>query len=410
MNRLSRASILASALLAAATASQASALRDLALSSAPFSQVVWDGKQFIAFGPADAVATSADGDSWTKVPASFSRFQQAAASGSITIAVDAQILSSTDGASWTPVSLPAHWVGFSSVVWTGKRFLLNGIFNSVDSVAISEDGRNWSLVSIGVGASTRGLPQSYAISPKGVVMAGMGGASFSADSGVTWTKSTTASSSVGVVWRDGLFVSATENGGLQTSTDGLAWTTQTAIADSLAKLAGGGNVWNEIGDLNGTIYLVGSHAFLSKDGLHWTKDSAFLARWSTHRSALPTRISNIQPVHGRLFLLGEGGAIWSGTDGSDWKAGTFSSVGSSARPSLPRAWRSGRNLFFRAEAGQELSAEAVSLNGVRRTLLPPTRMGSGTHSIPLNSLAGFAILRVRIGGDAPQSIPVVALP
>lgn len=410
MTRLPKTAALASALLATAAPGYASAPRALALSEQPFSQVVWDGKQYIAFGPKDAVATSPDGNAWTKQSASFPSFKQAASSGSITIAVDAQILSSTDGITWAPVSLPSHWVGFSSIAWTGKRFLLNGVFNSVDSVAISEDGKSWSLASLGVGASTRGLPQSYAISPKGVVMAGMGGASFSSDDGATWTKSATAASSIGVVWRDGLFISATENGGLQTSTDGLAWTTQTAIADSLAKLAGGGNLWNEIGDLNGTAYLVGSHAFVSKDGLHWSEDTAFLRRWSIHRAALPTRISNIQPVHGKLFLLGDSGSIWSGTNGSDWGMG---SVGASRfRDAAPArtAWCSGRSLVLQLNREEDVSVEAVSPDGRRHTLASSLRMGAGTQTMALDGLKGFSILRVRIGSAAPQSIPVVTLP
>lgn len=408
MNRHTTTALFAAAFLAASASVHASVVGSCSLSTHPFSQVVWNGKQFIAFGPTDMVATSSDGSAWTKTPAAFPNFKQAASSGSITLAVDAQVMSSTDGKTWTPVSLPIHWGGFNSIVWTGKRFLLNGVFNAVDSVAISEDGKKWSLVSIGVGASTRSLPQSYAISPKGIVMAGMGGISFSSDDGATWTKAATAIPSIGVVWRGNIFISATEEGGLQTSTDGLAWTTQTAIADTLAKLAGGGNRWNEIGELNGTAYLAGSHAFLSKDGLNWSLDTAFLGRWSMHRAALPTRISSIQPVHGKLFLLGDSGSIWSGTNGSDW-TGCDVSVSRTPR-SLQGAWRSGRNLNLRLNADEAVSVEAVSLDGTRRTLVSSRRMGAGTHSIPLEGIEGFSVLRVRIGSEVLQSIPVVTAP
>lgn len=410
MNRSTKAAFLASAFLAAAASGHAALPSACSLSDQPFSQVVWDGKQFIAFGPTDLISTSTDGIAWTKSSASFPNFMQAASSGHVTVAVDEQILSSTDGRAWSPVSLPAHWVGFSSVVWTGKRFLLNGVFNSVDSIAISEDGKAWSLVNIGEGASTRGLPQSYAISPKGVVMAGMGGISFSADSGLTWKKAATASGSIGVVWRGGIFISATENGGLQTSTDGLVWTTRTAIADTLAKLAGGGNVWNEIGELNGKAYLVGSHAFLSVDGLNWTLDTAFLSQWSMHRAAMPTRISNIQPVHGKLFLFGGKGSIWSGTNGSDWNACGVSVSSNRELGPVGTAWRSGSNLILQMNAEEAVSIEAVSLNGSRLTLVSSRRMGAGTHSIPLNGIEGFSIVRVRIGNKVRSSIPVVALP
>lgn len=407
MNRYSRTAVLAAALIAATTSVHAAAN---ALSNQPFSQVVWDGKQYIAFGPTDAVATSPDGNAWTAVPASFPDFRQAASSGSITLAVDAQVMSSTDGKTWIPVTLPPHWGAFNSIVWTGKRFLLNGLFNAVDSVAISEDGKNWSLVSIGAGASTHSLPQSYAISPTGIVMAGEGGISFSSNDGATWTKAATANPSVGVVWRGNIFISAAEEGGLQTSTDGLTWTTQTAIADTLAKLAGGGNNWADIGELNGTAYLVGSQAFLSKDGLNWSLDTAFLKRWSMHRAALPTRISNIQPVHGKLFLLGDSGSIWSGTDGSNWTLCGASVSRSPNQRSLQSAWRSGKNLILQLTAEEVVSVEAVSPNGSRRSLVSSRRMGAGTHSIPMNTIGGFSIVQVRIGNKVQQSIPVLALP
>lgn len=292
-------------------------LRAPSLSNFPFEQVLWDGKQYIAFGGNKVVATSPNGEDWVPHDAPFTYFQQAASSGKVTVAVDADLSTSTDGVNWESVALPPNWCCFNSIYWTGKRFLLNGVFDGVDSVAISEDGKNWSLSSLG--APTMGSAQSYAVSGDTVVMAGRGGIFTSFDHGLSWSPVASSPACVGLVRAGGMFIVLTQDGQIQTSPDGVVWNDRTGIVDTLNALSGRTDQsWSEAGYLNGKIFLAGSTFFETSDLVNWSENSSLLSRWSMARSSSPTRKQNVILANENLFILGDAGAIWGGKNGADW--------------------------------------------------------------------------------------------
>lgn len=290
-------------------------LRNPAMTNQPFGQVVWTGNQFLALGDG-VLATSMDGNSWSSSRAPLATFTEAASSGTVTVAIGSHLVTSSDGAKWDTISLPQTWCCFSSVAWTGSRFVLSGIFAGIDSVATSVDGKNWSLSFLG--GNTAGLPHRFATGPSSVLLYGSQGIFRSSPDGRSWMPCSTAKSSVGVFWTGSQFMSQTDAGGLQTSDSGMTWRDRQDLSDSIQNLSGQPETWFDIGSVGGKSYMVGRNAYLSADGEHWAVDSAFLAWWLIQRSSHSVRRLGIEPIHGKQFLLGSAGSIWSGTSTTDW--------------------------------------------------------------------------------------------
>lgn len=292
-------------------------LRSPSLSNHAFEQVLWDGAQYIAFGGNQVVATSPDGDDWTPHKVPFTYFQQAASSGKVTVAVDAGILVSSDGVNWESVTLPSKWCCFNSIFWTGKRFLLNGVFEGVDSIAISEDGKSWSLSSLG--GPTMGSAQSYAVSGDTVVMAGQGGIFYSFDHGLKWSPVVSSPPCVGLVRVSGVFLAVTQDGRILTSSSGVGWVDRSGLVDTLNALSGRTDQsWSEAGYLDGKIFLAGATFFESSNLANWSENTSLLSWWSMARASSPTRKRNLTYANQDLFMFGAGGVIWGRRHGEDW--------------------------------------------------------------------------------------------
>ncbi|RME59713.1 hypothetical protein D6779_03660 [Candidatus Parcubacteria bacterium] len=112
--------------------------------------LAWNGKRFVAVGNSGSILTSLDGRKWTfrKLPDKrfHSTLHGVAWNGQRFVIVGDRgiILTSPDGKEWT-VNQPPDWTrdGFakslSSVIWTGKLFLAQGL----RTMKISSDGLTW---------------------------------------------------------------------------------------------------------------------------------------------------------------------------------------------------------------------------------------------------------------------------
>lgn len=163
--------------------------------------------------------------------------------------------SSPDGITWT-----SHAAGTQPifVAFGNGKFVGIGLNNDVTT---SSDGVVWALSgSIGINN-----PRNIAFGA-GLFVSGKGIIQTSPD-GITWTTRYTPSNSIwGVEFADGKFIAVGENGLILTSLDGLTWTPQTSgITDTFIGCGGGGGLLLAVTGFGTT------NVYQSKDGgVTWT--------------------------------------------------------------------------------------------------------------------------------------------
>jgi hypothetical protein len=135
-----------------------------------------------------------------------------------------------------------------------------------------------------------------------------------------WTVTSDLSTADDVLWDGALMVAVSSAPWVQTSTDGLAWTTRMlpAGATSLHGIARSASVWAAVGD-SGSI-------LSSPDGITWTKRDGGTA----------SRLRSVTWDGSRFVAVGEDGAVTTSADGLAWTrqaaptTDSFTAVGSSS--------------------------------------------------------------------------------
>lgn len=212
------------------------------------------------FALSDTILTSSDGITWSTadMPVALPTFQAVTYGNGLFVAVgeadiDASILTSTDGRTWTsqPSGIPSTGTRTSAlkdIAWNGERFVATGaIFPPTsppeDVIVTSPDGKNWTSV----GLPSDGLLQysGYAGAVaygNGIFVAGGVGGVYTSTDGLTWTANILPFdfSATSIQFVNGHFIAPGVSWGLsggnpQTgflySTDGTSWAFATARPD-----------------------------------------------------------------------------------------------------------------------------------------------------------------------------------
>ena len=188
---------------------------------------------------------------------------------------------STDGVSWTKITLPAS-ASWQQVVWNGSVFLLVSRQTTVGLV--SSDGISWTQITIPNG-DWRGIA---ALGSKILLMPTQNSttAKLTTNNGVTWATSTIPPPGMWGMYpsviSDGTrFIAinfANNTSSFISSTDGLNWTTTTmnyTFPGQLYKLG-----WNG----NNYLALISGKLVVSADAINWTEIASPLALGSVNRN------------------------------------------------------------------------------------------------------------------------------
>jgi hypothetical protein len=231
---------------------------------------------------------------------------------------NASIYSSTDGSIWTApaTSIPAGTGNLNAVISLGSTYLAAGAGGVVLS---STDTLTWSNLATGTNSDLYGLTSNggviyVAVGANGTII-------YSGNNGGNWSTVTsgTTNNLYGVSYSNGMYVAVGAAGTLLTSTDGVNWTTIPALttADLKSVAYGGLTLSNGVYSGTNTFVVVGASGTIIT--------SADPAAGVTRTWTLQTPISanpNLNAVtYGHQFVtVGDGGVIYTSTDGISWQA------------------------------------------------------------------------------------------
>ncbi len=219
---------------------------------------------FVAVGQNGALASSADGRTWTPHDSSdhsvWVSVAYAASIGWVALGATGQVLTSPDGLSWTAQAALAG--ATDTVHFMNKIVYAKGVFVAAGDHQsfVSSDGVSWTPLAM----------QMHGLAFGGGVFVGAQGAHLASSAdGKHWstTLATTPTQSLGdVAFGNGVFV-ASDGVNLSVSRDGVTWTNtnQEAAASSIVFV-------------DGRFYLYGSQLGSSSDGVTWTSGDRFWIR------------------------------------------------------------------------------------------------------------------------------------
>lgn len=307
--------------------------------------VAWSGTQFVAAGEGGRIYTSSDGVSWTQQNSGVTTdtFWDVASSPAVSVAVGSVVRYSTDGIIWNaPTFDVAPSSSFSSALWTGSQFVINGFTESYTSA----NGVNWTRISTGtyidamvwdgikyLAASLYGTFVStdlaswsnvftytnhsfndliYVSGQGQYLLAGYN--SWTMDSGwiatssdaSNWTLRVSSDPKMDVIWDGVKFVALDKGGRLFTSADGLVWSSTTGIqvdygSEGFYALAYSPTLGRYVAASNNKIVS-------SDDGVSWTQ----------RYTATLLEVKSVFWTGSRFIAAGWNGAYLSSADGITW--------------------------------------------------------------------------------------------
>ncbi len=284
--------------------------------------VAFTGSRWVAVGGDELsggsfMASSEDGATWNVTPAD-ARLSAVASNGVRTVAVGSVALSSDDGLTWTSHELPAG-VSLGSLIWNGARFVGSGTISGWERQTLvvleSSDGVQWDLL------TQEDIPPAPFISSLGgapgvllglgwpaSVLIGPDGRSWEPAGGTLYGRNIRALQRAG-----GMFMALAEEFGpgislavrhrtdLETSTDGIHWSSQPIGDAGYYDLA-----WRD-----------GRYAAGGFDGLMISDDGV---QWSRAFKGLPShyQVSAVAAGNPGFVALLDSGIYFSG-DGASWQ-------------------------------------------------------------------------------------------
>ena len=338
--------------------------------------------QKVAFGAGRYVATTSMGDIFTSTDSinwtiaqrfpSMTMGELAFGNGKFVIGTTlGAVLTSSDGLTWSISNInaanPAPVLNLFSLIFDGTRFVgVAGAPGVLDNIITSTDGVTWTSVGaptpaypqpaskfggiavIGfgnntyIGGESSGEPVLYtstnlttwtphtipttfgrflnAVTFSGGVFYAVGDSNLflrSTDNGATWSVGDIDSSNAGTSWNTvaaigGKLVASNTSGGMATSLDGLKWTLASGVPVDLAR----GGFVNQVAALNNQFVAVGSGGIIltspGTDGVTWTE-----------RFARPLGLGNFNgAAYGTpgYVAVGNFGQIGFSTSGTTWTA------------------------------------------------------------------------------------------
>lgn len=248
--------------------------------------IIWTGDMFIAVGSMGVVLTSPDGTTWTSRTSGITGGIIAVASdgsGLAAITSDRTIFyaDASDPDAWTMVydetqdGIPANLAApFYDIVWGGDSFLATNIMGLK---FISSDGTDWSPVYVG----------------------GAGQVDFKIACG------------------GGLYIITGRSGTIQTSPDGIKWTTRASGVRNFRLVMSNGDLF-----IAATFY---GRKYISYDGLSWT---------FTHSPDRMSRLLRIIWSNGQFFALHDDNGISRSEDAVEWTHGETIVVDEMVNPGM----------------------------------------------------------------------------
>lgn len=344
---------------------------------APGGAVAGAGFAIVAVGSSSKCASSTDGATWTPRTIPAGDYKAVARGTAVFAAVGVNVAAtSSDGTTWSSRTIPAGT--YNGICWNGSKFVAVG--NSL--AATSADGITWAARTI---SARTWFSVVWTGSQFVAVGQGVSGsyASTSPD-GVTWTERVISADvrPLSVVWTGSTLIAAGNSGSydvprLWTSADGVTWASRTSPTATWIGAASNGTVSVAVGS-GTTVY-----AASSPDGTTWTTRTLAAG---TYRSVAWT---------GAQFVAVGDSVAATSPDGITWTpqtiaAGGYNGVTSGGSGSIPFA--SGEyvitgvtaDTFTYAETGTDgtlvQSQTATPLTGVFTDTVPDGFLGAALYT------------------------------
>lgn len=288
--------------------------------------VAWNGSVFCVVGSYGRCATSPDGVTWTYRPGLqsavgvylYSNFgmQGIAWTGSffVTAGNEGRVATSPDGITWTlqPGLNGTSWAttGIKRVYYLNSKILI--ISDGFGFTATSTDAVTWT-----VGAFSGMYGTCAASNNTTIVAGGPAGRINTSTDGINWTSQSGLSSGTwgttaavnAIAWNGSVFCAVGDSGQCATSTDGVTWTYRTGVASTSWSTTPIDNiVWN------GSTFLITSltapyPVAKSTDGITWTVQSG---------QAVSAGVNGIAVGAAGAFCGGGYQSIWTSASGATW--------------------------------------------------------------------------------------------
>ena len=185
----------------------------------------------------------------------------------IAVGDSGNILTSTDGSSWTSRTNPIAGADYKDIIWNGTTTVVVGGNSGNGVVITSTNGINWAIAENSLGSA---VIETIAWDDN-EQWVGFGGTQwFTSDDGQDWTargsfvpiNGSGTHSVVDVIWdyKNTQFVAVSSGGSAYTSPDGTTWTERTTTASSFSAITGNEDV---------LIAAAGDVIYKSTDGITW---------------------------------------------------------------------------------------------------------------------------------------------
>lgn len=325
----------------------------------PWTSVGYANGNFVAVGRQGAMGVSADGLHWTwhftSADLSWAALVHAP-SGWVALSNDGYIAKSPDGAQWTistsrlPGADATTWV--SSMAYGDGRYVVGGYSGSWTST----DAVTWTNASDVMNSLSFGAGEFIGLGAASELVAGT--------DGFNWTQTFFNSGAETTAYANGQFA-ARLGSYMITSVDGQTWTTPVATGYSDSPLLSTGAEFLQYAGTN-TIFQDGqqfdvNYLATSTDGLTWAHHDEALIGPAAGAARGPSQVvvvsndgsigsgpdfdhlqqavassgsflSAVDYVHGKYFVLSDGGQLMSSTDGQAWSQVSLAAVAAMRQP------------------------------------------------------------------------------
>ncbi len=217
-------------------------------------------------------------------------------------------LASTDGITWTPISVlaPTGSTNARAIAHIGNNFVAVGAASSNSAAAWSTDGVTWTAA----GTTAVTTPLHGVIGGTRFIGLGEGGHLFNSTDGHTWS-ALTAITGVGTlnsgVYGGGHYVAVGDGGYIAASSDSIAW-----LAGKVVVVGGVGINMHGVTWTGSQFIAVGDNGVIAA--------SPDAAAWAPRTSALTGALRSVATsASGEIVIVGDNG-IESSEDGTTWTA------------------------------------------------------------------------------------------
>ena len=369
--------------------------RNLALALALVSSVAIMSQQVRADGTTWTARSAAEANSWNGVTFGNGTFVAVSPTGTN------RVMTSTDGISWTPRSVPAS-------SWTSVTFG-NGMFVAVagfgtDRIMTSPDGVTWTTR----GSSTDSW-SGITYGNNTFVAVGMGATNrvMTSTDGITWTNRSVPTGGIqqwsAVTWGNNKFVAISGTGfndRVMTSPDGVTWTYAQAIHNgNWSGIAYGNNLFVATATNPGG--MSSDYLMTSSDGITWTPRTASAAVGWTSVVYGGGKFVAVANSGSSRVMTSTDGITWTGhsaADASGWSSVTY---GNGLYVSVAMNGSGSRVMTSGALVAPTTTTTAPATTTTTTTTAPvtTTTVPAQTESIP-----GVTVTDTKIYSRPPESV------